>query len=350
MNLSEKLKALRAERGITQERAAEYLGVSAQTVSKWERGLLSPDIRLLPKIAVLYEISLDALFDMDTLRGDVRREAFAAEVETLHRAGDFEGVYRALLAQIELTPDDFTDYPTLMLLVRRRFAGDEARIRRMIHLSAYADRHCRDDRMLHEIRLQMAHICRSSEHPATRQRAGLYLEKLPMLRHSRELQLPLFLEGEAREKQIKWNILSYVDRAECAVRLLVREDMPAEEQLALYRVAASLYDTVLGEGYGGFWDVPRLSCLVAMARLLLATDRPEEADTVMARVAAILHRHALPEAERTPAPLVADTHPEGYTAPEESVGQLVRSILDDPAWAAYHQTVSDCLRRLLCKE
>ena len=39
MNLNEKLKNLRLESGMTQECVAECLGVSSQTVSKWERGI-----------------------------------------------------------------------------------------------------------------------------------------------------------------------------------------------------------------------------------------------------------------------------------------------------------------------
>ena len=64
MELKNKLKELRTSRNMTQEAVAEQLGVSSQTVSKWERGLLSPDILLLPKIALLFKCSIDSLFDM----------------------------------------------------------------------------------------------------------------------------------------------------------------------------------------------------------------------------------------------------------------------------------------------
>ncbi len=346
MNLSEKLKALRVERGLTQEGAAEYLGVSAQTVSKWERGLLSPDIRLLPKLAVLYEISLDALFDMDSLRGDIRREAFNEKMDYMHRAGDFEGIYRALLAQIELTPDDFTDYGTLMKHVRLHFAGDEARIRRMIRLSEYADRHCRDDRIRNEIHLHMAHICYGSSDPATRRRAALYLEKLPLIRHNRETQMPAFLEGEAREKQIKWNILSMVDRAECAVRLLMRADMPAEEQLTLLRTAVALYDTVLGDSYGGFWDIQRLTDLSMIAGLCMEQGWQKDADAAMARLLALLEAHTRPSHERPVASLVGDPAPRGYPTPEVLVCRLLDAILENDRLAAYHQAVLSLQQRL----
>ena len=62
MALRTKLKELRVSRNMTQESVAEHLGVSSQTVSKWDRGLLSPDITLLPKIAVLFKCSIDSLF------------------------------------------------------------------------------------------------------------------------------------------------------------------------------------------------------------------------------------------------------------------------------------------------
>ena len=63
MKLNEKLKELRQNRNLTQTAVAEYLGISAQTVSKWERGLLSPDILLLPKLAVLCRCSIDSIFE-----------------------------------------------------------------------------------------------------------------------------------------------------------------------------------------------------------------------------------------------------------------------------------------------
>lgn len=45
------IKYLRRERGITQEDLAEVLGVSCQSVSRWENNTCYPDIELLPTIA-----------------------------------------------------------------------------------------------------------------------------------------------------------------------------------------------------------------------------------------------------------------------------------------------------------
>lgn len=64
MELTNKLRSLRSARGVTQEALAEAIGVSAQAVSKWERGAAMPDISLLPELAVYFGVSLDELFGL----------------------------------------------------------------------------------------------------------------------------------------------------------------------------------------------------------------------------------------------------------------------------------------------
>lgn len=61
--MSEKLAALRAQAGLTQEEVAHHLGVTKAAVSKWECGQSLPDITLLPIIAEFYAITIDELFN-----------------------------------------------------------------------------------------------------------------------------------------------------------------------------------------------------------------------------------------------------------------------------------------------
>ncbi|HBL83325.1 MAG: hypothetical protein A2Y17_05445 [Clostridiales bacterium GWF2_38_85] len=56
-----KIKELRNKKGMTQETLAEALGVTAQAVSKWEKGINSPDISVLRDIANILGISVDML-------------------------------------------------------------------------------------------------------------------------------------------------------------------------------------------------------------------------------------------------------------------------------------------------
>ena len=65
MKLGNSLFHARKKCGFSQEYVAEKLGVSRQTVSKWETDETVPDIRQSKKMAVLYNMSLDELIDFD---------------------------------------------------------------------------------------------------------------------------------------------------------------------------------------------------------------------------------------------------------------------------------------------
>jgi len=58
----ERIRKLRSERNMTQQELGDLLGVTGQAVSKWETGLATPDIVLLPKIAILFSCTIDSLF------------------------------------------------------------------------------------------------------------------------------------------------------------------------------------------------------------------------------------------------------------------------------------------------
>lgn len=65
MNLGNSLYNARKKSGFSQEDVAERLGVSRQTISKWETDETLPDIRQAKKLAQLYHLSLDDLIEFD---------------------------------------------------------------------------------------------------------------------------------------------------------------------------------------------------------------------------------------------------------------------------------------------
>ena len=64
MEIGNKIKQLRYKAGLTQEQLASNLGISAQSVSKWETAVSMPDITLLPLLAREFGMSIDELFDL----------------------------------------------------------------------------------------------------------------------------------------------------------------------------------------------------------------------------------------------------------------------------------------------
>lgn len=98
--LSENLKRYRALKNLTQEDVAEYLSVTPQSVSKWERGESYPDITFLPALANIFETSIDLLIGMDIVRAVETRLNIHKTASAYQRDGDYrsaEKVYREAL-------------------------------------------------------------------------------------------------------------------------------------------------------------------------------------------------------------------------------------------------------------
>ena len=65
MGLGNSLGNARKKTGLSQEEVAEKLGVSRQTISKWELDETLPDIRQAKNLSALYHLTLDELVDFD---------------------------------------------------------------------------------------------------------------------------------------------------------------------------------------------------------------------------------------------------------------------------------------------
>ncbi len=89
--IGKKIKSLRKNKNMTQEQLAEVLTVSAQAVSKWENGISTPDIELLPIIARYFSITMDEFFNyrLDSLNYKERFVRFMADNGVL-KFGKFE--------------------------------------------------------------------------------------------------------------------------------------------------------------------------------------------------------------------------------------------------------------------
>ena len=74
MEIGKKLKNARIKAGLTQEKAAEKIDVSRQTISNWENEKSYPDIISVIALSDLYSVSLDEL-----LKGDQKMTEHLAE-------------------------------------------------------------------------------------------------------------------------------------------------------------------------------------------------------------------------------------------------------------------------------
>lgn len=79
MTLGEKLSKLRKEYNYTQEQLAEVLGVSRQSVSKWESDIAYPETDKLIRIGKIFECSMDYLLKDEIVETTGESNTFVTE-------------------------------------------------------------------------------------------------------------------------------------------------------------------------------------------------------------------------------------------------------------------------------
>lgn len=88
LNLVENIRNLRKQYNMKQEQIAEALDVSVTAVSKWERGLATPELKYIIEMADLFEVSVDALIGYNKLNGAC--EAYEKRIHELQMEKDYE--------------------------------------------------------------------------------------------------------------------------------------------------------------------------------------------------------------------------------------------------------------------
>lgn len=91
MKMNEIIRERRLKKGLTQEQMANYLGVSAPAVNKWEKGTTYPDIVLLPVLARLLDTDLNTLL---SFQEDLSEKEIALFLNYLLDLSQKEGIER----------------------------------------------------------------------------------------------------------------------------------------------------------------------------------------------------------------------------------------------------------------
>ena len=102
--LAGRIAQLRKEAGMTQEQLGNALGLTYQSVSKWENGLSCPDVQLLPQLADLFHVTLDDLFGREAPQP--QRTAEQEEAERTLPWPDDDTLYAVMYHGHQLLTED----------------------------------------------------------------------------------------------------------------------------------------------------------------------------------------------------------------------------------------------------
>ena len=205
MNLSvgENIKRKRLEKNLTQEEVATHLGVSFQSVSKWERGDSYPDIELLPSIAHYFGISLDELLGF---RADEKQAKYDALNEQWMQ-NNKNGLNRENIAlmreALKIFPNDALLLVQLSTSLEKTGDTEEEKEKNLLESIAVQEqilRYCEDC----EVRgATLFNICHSYRKIGEHEKALETAKKLPNLYKARENALVYFLTGEEKRAVAK---------------------------------------------------------------------------------------------------------------------------------------------------
>ena len=127
MELGNIIKNMRFKASMTQEQLAERLGISAQSVSKWENNISMPDITLLPDIAEVFGISVDELFGLNETE-KLRRIENRLDFEERIPADIFYEYEEYLKSLLEISDDKAKIYSLLAHLYHHRMEIDAKKV------------------------------------------------------------------------------------------------------------------------------------------------------------------------------------------------------------------------------
>lgn len=110
MKINEIIKERRLAKQLTQEQIANYLGVTAPAVNKWEKGASYPDITLLPALARLLDTDLNTLLSFKEELTENEIALFLNHLSATAETDGFEKAYASVTEKLK-------EYPTCYSLL-----------------------------------------------------------------------------------------------------------------------------------------------------------------------------------------------------------------------------------------
>lgn len=112
--IKDTLREPRRKKNITQGTLANHLGITQQSVGKWERGEGLPDITLLPAIALYFGISVDELLGVEKAKIEEKIAQYENQSYALQHVGKVDEAVEVLERAYKEFPNDCGVMESLM--------------------------------------------------------------------------------------------------------------------------------------------------------------------------------------------------------------------------------------------
>lgn len=257
INLGEKLKSLRKEKNISQEKLAQYLNVSFQAVSKWENLNAYPDIELLPEIARFFGITVDALLQAEQMDERKLYKEYEERAAEFYRNGEIEKVLPIWQEAYHKMPNNIETKEMLMstycTIDRRTYQKEIVELGTEIYHSDCGSYYKGQ---------AISQIARTYADCDNQEMARQWAFKAFPLMHSREmLFVQITDDGEEMLSEFQFANYWYLNKLfYMAARLSACESVPGGEayKREVDKAIAAVYELVFPDGDMGFEDLQRM--------------------------------------------------------------------------------------------
>lgn len=205
MQMKDVIRRKRKELDLTQEQMAEYLGVSAPAVNKWESGATYPDLSLVPALARLLKTDLNTLmcFHEDPTREEIAQ--YMNEVAEISRKDGGKAAFERVRKLVEEYPSCGELLCQMAAMLQGMAVLGQAKEGLQREWQAYAFRlyeraeKCDNPVSADRARYAMASLCIQEE---DYEKAEALLERLPAYSalDKRQLQISMYMKQKKNEE------------------------------------------------------------------------------------------------------------------------------------------------------
>ncbi len=212
IKIGKKIRLLRKNNDVTQDKLAAYLGVTPQAVSRWESEICYPDIETLPEIADFFGVGMDELLCYDSIQKESKVKEYLKNAEALYeneKLSDCLALLREAYAEIPSSFEIQLELAKILSAINAEGNPRKTDLTEAISLCNHILDYCTDDTLRDETKKTMCDIY--SHQLDNTEQALEIAEKLHSMSYCRELVKATVLTGDVAFNQAQLNIMDFAD-------------------------------------------------------------------------------------------------------------------------------------------
>lgn len=269
-DFGENIKALRTQKGLTQEQVAELLGVSKQAVSRWENNATYPDITFLPILASFYNVTVDFLLGADYETSKSIIEDYEKSRQEAHHHGNISDAYSLSQKVYAAFPNNKTIINNVMVdSYLMGFHNVDNKRKYYLEMSiSIAERFLKMTEDLEEQCRCINNISVCNKLLGNGEKAMEWMKKLPSIWSGIETAALGVLEGKDKTDSIQCSLDAVLHLLHRLIFVYATESaLPKQDRMKALEKLPYIFGVVFEDGDYGFYHIFLSRVFVELAKL-----------------------------------------------------------------------------------